>query len=469
MSSPAAESTSSGDYSPGQVLLGKYRLVQPLASGGMGEVWRARNELLSSDVALKIMLRAATDSSDIPRRRAHSEARLAAQLRHPAVCAALDFGISEQGDPLVVSELLTGEGLDQVLFDQGPLSASRAAQLMLPILDALAVAHDAGIVHRDVKPSNLFLARDPSGYLQPKLLDFGIARGMSEPTHITVAGSICGTPDYMSPEQARGRPDVDARSDVWSVCATLYELVSGRVPFAADNYNAVIFAVVQRDPQPLVELGAADQDLAKIIERGLRKSREERFQSARELARALSEFLLARGVETDVCGHSLRARLSCAEIAAAPVPLRRVKARVVPASPLPASRLAKTQSRRSSRTALATPWTLRRTAALAAIAATFLALSGWRAPHDAEQSPNAAQAATAEEPIRFEPVHATATAGLDEAELATESHAPPALATTAATAAKRARGSERLPRTATAGKPAKEVLRSNALGYDFGL
>jgi serine/threonine-protein kinase len=463
MSSAAAQSTSSGDYLPGQVLLGKYRLVAPLARGGMGEVWEAENELLASRVALKIMFRADTASSDTSRRRAHSEARLAAQLRHPAVCSALDFGISDAGDPLVVSELLTGEGLDQVLLEQGPLSAVRTAQLMLPILDALAVAHDAGIVHRDVKPSNLFLARDANGGIQPKLLDFGIARGISETTHITIAGSICGTPDYMSPEQARGRADVDARSDLWSVCATIYELVSGRPPFAADNYNAVIFAVVQREPAPLDRLPAADRPLVKIIDRGLRKRREERFQSARELARALSEFLIARGVETDVCGHSLHARLCAAEVTAAPLPLLKRKAQSPSSGQQPPSRLAKTESRASRRSPTRTTHRLRRAGALAVIAATLALLSGWRAHRQARGAADAGPALAVTEPIRFDP---TSTAVLTEAEPLADAATQPTLATSAGSSAKPAPGAER---TATANKRPKDTLRSNALGYDFGL
>jgi serine/threonine-protein kinase len=463
MSSVAAEATNSGDYLPGQVLLGKYRLVAPLAHGGMGEVWHARNELLCSEVALKIMFRPETDSGDTSRRRAHSEARLAAQLRHPAVCSALDFGMSDAGDPVVVSELLTGEGLDQVLLEQGPLGAVRIAQLMLPILDALAVAHDAGIVHRDVKPSNLFLARDASGYIQPKLLDFGIACGISEATHITMAGSICGTPDYMSPEQARGRRDIDARSDLWSVCATMYELVSGRAPFAAENYNAVIFAVVQHDPKPLSELPAADRGLAKIVDRGLRKAREERFQSARELARALAEFLLSRGLETDVCGHSLRARLQAVELAAAPLPLLKLKTRSA-ASLAAKSRLAKTQSLASKRAATRTSTStrLRRAGALAAIAATLAVLSGWRAQRVEMGAEAAAPALAVVEPIRFDTTSDAPPAQVVQA----ESNVEPPLSAKATSSSKPVPGSER---TATAGKRPKDALRANALGYDFGL
>jgi eukaryotic-like serine/threonine-protein kinase len=458
MTADPAEPSSLGVYSPGQVLLGKYRLIEPLARGGMGAVWRARDELLSSDVAVKI-----ADAGSVAVARAHSEARLAAQLRHPAVCSTFDFGVSEQGDPLVVSELLKGDGLDEVLLVEGPLSPTRAVQLLLPILDALAAAHDAGIIHRDVKPSNLFLARDAAGNIQPKLLDFGIARGVSEATHLTVAGSICGTPDYMSPEQARGARDVDSRTDVWSVCATLYELVSGRVPFPGDNYNAVIFAVGQRDPAPL-QLRDADRPLAKIIERGLRKPREERFQSARELARALSQFLLARGLETDVCGHSLRARISSAEINLPAEPVLPLLKLALPARREVPSRLAKTETRRSRHLLMETSPRVRM-AALSLIAA-FMALAAWRA----QGSPEPATAETAAGPsviqlpdseLELAPAQLRSAPPVSQVSEVSTPPAPPA----AAPRAKQASDSQR---TATA-KRAKGATRGNALGYDFGL
>lgn len=300
MAPPAC--TNSDGYQEGDVLLGKYTLLRPLARGGMGAVWRGRNDLLATDVAVKVVFGTPEVSDEqveagtVAIRRAHSEAQLAAQLRHPAVCQTFDFGVTDQGHPVVVSELLRGEGLDKLLLREGKLEVPQAIQLLLPIVDALKVAHARGIVHRDVKPSNIFLARDEDGREMPKLLDFGIARATDQSTRITVAGMVCGTPDYMSPEQARGSNDVDARSDLWSTCVTLYELVTGRVPFADANYNAVMFAVIHRPPAGLDELAAHDARLAQVIEKGLRKRREERFQSADELAQALREVLLARGL-----------------------------------------------------------------------------------------------------------------------------------------------------------------------------
>jgi serine/threonine protein kinase len=308
----AVPSTNYCGHVEGEVVLDKYTLLTPLASGGVGAVWRGRNELLGTDVAIKLIRQSsltsacAADEAAMVTRRAHAEARLAAQLRHPAVCQALDFGVTQCGDPVIVSELLSGEPLDQQLALEGKLDSARAIQLLLPIVEALEAAHAQGIVHRDVKPSNIFLALDERGAVQPKLLDFGIARVVHESTRITSVGAVCGTPDYMSPEQARGSIDVDARSDLWSICVTLYELVSGRVPFPGDNYNAVMFSVINLPPQPLTDLPAADADLIRLLERGLEKDREQRYQSAGELATALSGLLLARGVEVDVTGRALR-------------------------------------------------------------------------------------------------------------------------------------------------------------------
>jgi serine/threonine protein kinase len=302
-----------GDYAAGEVLLEKYELKQRLASGGMGDVWRAHNRLLDCEVAVKLMFRSASDTNQVALQRAHTEARLAAQLQHPAICTTLDFGVTDRGDPLVVTELLRGISLDQRMRRSGPLNPVLAVQIMLPVLDGLAAAHAKGIVHRDVKPANIFLAELVDGAEQPKLLDFGIARGLKDKQRLTVAGAVCGTPDYMSPEQARGSKDVDLRSDLWSVCVTLYEMLTLDLPFDADNYNAVMFQISNRPHRP-IKLDEADRDLTAIIERGLQKDPEKRYQSARELSLVLSAFLVRRGVETDSAGHALRSRWSAPEL-----------------------------------------------------------------------------------------------------------------------------------------------------------
>jgi serine/threonine-protein kinase len=265
--------------------------------------------VLDVSVALKVTHCSQENVAEVFTRRALSEARIAAQLAHAAVCRVIDFGVTDRGHPYVVSELLEGESLEEILESRGPLPPSTAVQMLLPVLEALSAAHTKGIVHRDVKPANIFLARDAGGREQPKLLDFGIARLVSEALRNTATGSVVGTPCYMSPEQARGSRDVDFRSDLWSVCATLYELITGDPPFDAENYNAVMWAVLNTEPIPLRQYEITDAALVAIIGRGLRKDADQRWSSADELAAALAGWLLDAGIESDISGRSLREHL----------------------------------------------------------------------------------------------------------------------------------------------------------------
>ena len=273
----------------------------------MGTVWLARHSSLEMDVAVK--LTTATEFDTHRQQRAFTEARLAAQLAHPGVCRVLDFGLTAEGDPCVVTELLQGETLDTRLTLGGSLTSIEAVRIVLPLLEALGTAHARGIVHQDVKPENVFLARDDHERIQPKLLDFGIARELQRPSTWHRSGSISGTPTYMSPEQANGCEDVDPRADLWSVCATLYELVAGEPPFDGETCEAVLVQVVGSEPRRLFERGVADPVLSEIVQRGLEKDRDRRWGSAAELSAALAGWLLAHGIETDVTGQALRLRL----------------------------------------------------------------------------------------------------------------------------------------------------------------
>ncbi len=293
-------------YCRGQVLTERYELTHAIGRGGTAVVWVARDSVLDIDVAVKIVLPCTQDIAGTLKPRTIQEARLSAQLTDPAVCRVLDFGTTPRGDPFVVSELLSGETLEDRLTREGPLPAVDAVRLLLPILDALGSAHKKGIVHRDVKPENVFLANADNG-MQPKLLDFGIARSLAAVTRTTATGTICGTPCYMSPEQARGSDDVDARSDIWSFCIVLYEVITGRAPFLGDNYNATLYAIANDTAPPMVTFGC-DERLAVIVERGLEKECDARWPSAAELSNALARWLVAKGVELDVCGVSVRRR-----------------------------------------------------------------------------------------------------------------------------------------------------------------
>jgi len=294
-------------YAPGATLSGKYRLDAVLGEGGMGAVWRASNLHLDLPVAIKL-IRADLDRGAL-RARLQLEARSAAKLGHPAIVRVFDVGETEFGDPFIVMELLHGETLAEMLAS-GRLSAVRAVQLLLPIVDALTVAHARGIVHRDLKPDNLLIAFEDQR-IQPKILDFGIAKFAAlqdDEQRLTEAGTVVGSPIYMSPEQARGRDDVDYRTDVWSLSVVLYESITGKTPFGGSNYNALLRAIVEDEPKPIFEHAAGDAQLWEILKRGLSKDRLDRQRSMAELGRALATWLLSRGTTEDACGTSLEAK-----------------------------------------------------------------------------------------------------------------------------------------------------------------
>ncbi|HET7544513.1 MAG TPA: protein kinase [Polyangiaceae bacterium] len=291
-------------YEVGAVLCGKYRLEALLGEGGMGAVWRACNVLLDLPVALKL-IRADLDRGTL-RARLQLEARSAAKLGHPSIVRVFDVGESELGDPFIVMEHLHGETLAQLL-SRGRVAPTRAVQLLLPIIDALAVAHARGIVHRDLKPDNLMLTLEEQ-HVCPKILDFGIAK-LTNPCDadhkLTEFGAVIGSPEYMSPEQARGRDDIDASTDIWSTCVVLYEAVTGSPPFSASNCNALLRSIVEDAPKPLSERGVDEPELWQILERGLHKDRAQRYDGIAQLGRALAVWLAARGVYEDARGTTL--------------------------------------------------------------------------------------------------------------------------------------------------------------------
>ncbi|MCC6528310.1 MAG: serine/threonine protein kinase [Polyangiaceae bacterium] len=288
-----------------EVVADKYRLLRPLGEGGMGTLWLARHEALDIDCALKVIR---ADIADVEREYASGrllqEARAAARLGHPAIVRVTDVGRTSRGDAFLVMELLNGEDLGSILDRRGRFAAENAVQVLLPIVHALACAHDKGIVHRDVKPENIFVARSDDGAVQPKLVDFGIAKLRDGADRLTAAGAVLGTPGYMAPEQARGG-EASAAADVWAVCVILHELVMGERPFPGDTYGEILHAIADDEPAPLSGVGPGEAELAAIVRRGLAKAPEARWPTIRDLGVALAEWLLLRGVDADVCGASL--------------------------------------------------------------------------------------------------------------------------------------------------------------------
>jgi eukaryotic-like serine/threonine-protein kinase len=256
---------------PGEVVADKYRFERLLGEGAQGWVWQAHNILLDAPVAIKVVRTESADKS-LPDR-LFREARAAARLGHPAIVRVFDLGQARNGAPFIVMELLEGETLADRLAANGRLSPELALRLFLPIADALLAAHAKGIVHRDVKPENIFLAISGET-VQPKLLDFGIAKVTQEPRRarqITQTGAIVGSPAYLSPEQALGQDEIDERADVWSFCATLYECLTGELPFDGQTWRALRDDIIEGEPLSILDLGVEDAKLWQILLRGLSK------------------------------------------------------------------------------------------------------------------------------------------------------------------------------------------------------
>jgi hypothetical protein len=267
-----------------QTLLGRrYRLVDRIGRGGMGTVWHARDELLGREVAVKeVLLPVELDDTerDVLRRRAMREARAAARLSHPNVVTVYDV-LEEDGRPWIVMELMHARSLADVVHEDGPLDVERVAAIGLDILDALGAAHAAGVLHRDVKPSNVLLSDDG----RVVLTDFGIADVEGDPA-LTATGLLLGAPAYMAPERARGDA-VRPEADLWSLGATLYTAVEGRPPFDAEGAMATLAAVVTQPPAATRRAGP----LRPVLEGLLRKDPRERLSAAetrRMLERVLS-------------------------------------------------------------------------------------------------------------------------------------------------------------------------------------
>ncbi|HYJ08315.1 MAG TPA: serine/threonine-protein kinase [Polyangiaceae bacterium] len=284
----------------GTVLAGRYRLEMLLGEGGMAWVWSAYHLELQLPVAIKLLRTG--NNGDRLAERLRLEARAAARLVHPSIVRVLDVAQTDTGEPFIVMELLTGENLAQLLA-RGRLQATRAVQLLLPIAEALVAAHESGVVHRDLKPDNVFISSEGE-QLQPKLLDFGIAKlAFASARKLTDKGVVLGSPHYMSPEQVRG-DDVDFRSDIWSFCVVLYRAITGMPPFTGTSERATMDAVAGNQP-PWQPLANVDEQLARLVCWGLEKDPAQRPTDMRQLGRRLAEWLLIQGISEDACGAPL--------------------------------------------------------------------------------------------------------------------------------------------------------------------
>ncbi|MBL8815358.1 MAG: protein kinase [Planctomyces sp.] len=267
--------------------IGPYRLLRLLGSGGMGQVFEAVDPA-GNPVAVKLLLaRWARSQESLQRFR--QEGMTAGTISHPR-CVFVKTADEDNGQPYIVMELMSGRTLRDLTVQNDRLSVTQAVRAILDVLEGLAEAHSHGLIHRDIKPANCYL--EDNGRV--KLGDFGLARSMVSESELTQTGDFIGTPLFASPEQVKGQ-SIDERSDIYSVCATLYFLLTGKAPFAGSSATSVIARIVSEDPQPVREVNrAVPVQLDRIILRGLNRDRNLRFQTAVELRQALEPFVSGR-------------------------------------------------------------------------------------------------------------------------------------------------------------------------------
>jgi serine/threonine protein kinase len=234
--------------------MGSYRLITLLGKGGMGEVWRARHHMLARDAAIKViqpdvLSRKPGNSAVLVRRRFEQEAKATALLRSPHTVELYDFGVTKDGAFYYVMELLDGIDLDTLVKNFGPLPPARAVNVLRQVCRSLGDAHSHGMIHRDIKPTNIFLCRMGNEYDFAKVLDFGLVKVLNDrETQMTVEGATTGTPAYMAPELALGSPDLDARTDLYGLGCVAYWLTTGKLVFEEKTATAMMLAHMQKEP-----------------------------------------------------------------------------------------------------------------------------------------------------------------------------------------------------------------------------
>ncbi|MET0594275.1 MAG: protein kinase, partial [Polyangiaceae bacterium] len=277
---------------------GRYKIESVLGEGGMGVVYLARHKVIDKKVAIKVLRADMAREKEITDRFLQ-EAKAASSIGNPHIIDISDFGHLPDGSTYFVMEWLDGKPLSKALEETKPLPVNRLANVARQIAEALASAHQRSIVHRDLKPDNIFLIKRGSEPDFVKILDFGIAKVSSGTSKLTRAGSVFGTPHYMSPEQAAGAP-VDSRTDIYALGVILYEMASGRVPFDADNFMGILTQHMYKAPVPIRALVPAQDvppGLEAIILKALSKKPEQRYQTMEELAADVDK--LVRGAIPD--------------------------------------------------------------------------------------------------------------------------------------------------------------------------
>ncbi len=273
----------------GATIGGKYRIRSVLGSGGMGTVFEAVHMGIGRQSAIKVLHSNQLHRKDAVRR-FHQEARAAARIGHPNICEVYDLGTLEDGRPYLVMEKLVGETLADVIAREGGQPIAEVVDILKQVLSGLYAAHENGIIHRDIKPENVFLSRRVGCPPLAKLLDFGVSKMMSRhpqskgddgDLELTRTGIVLGTPYYLAPEQARGERNLDARVDLYACGVMLYEALTGRRPFVAGNYNALLIQILTGAPRPLREVRPeVSPDLERVVDKAMSRERHQRYASA---------------------------------------------------------------------------------------------------------------------------------------------------------------------------------------------
>ena len=287
-------------FAKGELLEGKYRVSRTLGVGGMGAVFEARHTLLDKQVAIKVLLPGQVDEDGNMTARFVREARAASAIGHRNIATVTDMGWTDEGSLFVVMEYLDGETFVDLTDEDEELTCAHACRLVLQVLLGLEAVHRNGIIHRDLKPENLMLVTDDEGEEVVKILDFGISKIVSdeEKLNLTATGMVMGTPQYMSPEQARCLPDIDHRTDIYSVGAILYLLITGQPPIQEETISAQIVATVEGNIDPPSSHNPdVPRELDRIVMKALARRPEERYPDARSFSLALKPHLAERPAE----------------------------------------------------------------------------------------------------------------------------------------------------------------------------
>jgi eukaryotic-like serine/threonine-protein kinase len=305
-------------FAPGDLIAGKYEVLELIGSGGMGYVVSAMHIELGEVVALKFLRPEALQIPELVERFSR-EARAAAKIRSEHVARVFDVGVLPDGVPFIVMEHLAGQDLSDVLQERGPLPIKVAVEYVMQACEALAAAHASGVIHRDIKPENLFLTKHAQGLDFIKILDFGISKVALAPggkRGFVRTMMPLGSPVYMSPEQIRSSDQVDARTDIWSLGCVLFELLTGSTAFNEPSLMQLSAAILEHEPVPLCELVPdAPAELEDVVLRCLEKDADKRYGNIAELAIALYPFAPRRSrISAERCYHALKnAGLECPE------------------------------------------------------------------------------------------------------------------------------------------------------------